>query len=101
MFSVLFMSINIRIVFGLQILYLCIHFSFACFNECNNFDSCTYVATANQHDTLVELIHLINMSNNCKRQLHYMYFFVMTSDESLLSSFGGISNNSLIHLLQF
>ena len=24
----------------------------------------------------------------------------MTSDESLLSSFGGISNNSLIHLLQ-
>ena len=35
----------------------------------------TYVATANQHDTLVELIHFINMSNNCKRQLHYMYFF--------------------------
>ena len=35
MFSVLFMSINIRIVFGLQILYLCIHFSFACFNQCN------------------------------------------------------------------
>ena len=48
MFSVLFMSINIRIVFGLQILYLCIHFSFACFNQCNNFDSATYVATANQ-----------------------------------------------------
>ena len=100
MFSVLFMSINIRIVFGLQILYLCIHFSFTCFKQCNNFDSGTHVATANQHDTLVELIHFINMSNNCKRQLHYMYFFLMTSDESFLSPFGGISNNSLIHLLQ-
>ena len=56
------------------------------------------VATVNQHDTLVELIHSkihfnINMSNNCKRQLHYTYFFKMASDESLFSSFGGISNN--------
>ena len=63
------------------------------------------VATVNQHDTLVELIHSkihfnINMSNNCKRQLHYTYFFKMASDESLLSSFGGISNNQLINLLQ-
>ena len=40
------------------------------------------VATVNQHDTLVELMHSkihfnINMSNNsyCKRQLHYTYFF--------------------------
>ena len=70
------MSINIIIVFGLHISYLCIHFSFACFNQCNNIDSGTCVATVNQNDTLVE------------------------SDESLLSSFGGISNNSLIHLLQ-
>ena len=75
MFSFLFMSINIIIVFGLQILYLCIHFSFACFYQCHSFDSGTYVATANQHDTLVELIHFINMSNNCKRLLHYMYIF--------------------------
>ena len=30
----------------------------------------------------------------------YMYFFKMTSDECLLSSFGCIGNNSLIHLLQ-
>ena len=139
-----------------------LHFSFACFNQCNNFDQsgqlcpwaihiCTImgnnrwdlwniltisvsivspgrepwleklpksvrltgnpwyltgltlivahnVATVKQHDTLVELIHSkihfnINMSNNCKRQLHYTYFFKMASDESLLSSFGGISNN--------
>ena len=69
MFSVPFMSINIKIVFGLQILYICIHFSFARFNQCNNFDSATYVATANQHDTLVELIHFINMSNNCNAAL--------------------------------
>ena len=35
------------------------------------------------------------MSNN-----YITRFFKMTSDESLLSSFGGISNNSLINLLQ-
>ncbi len=56
------------------------------------------VATVNQHDTLVELIHSkihfnINMSNNCKRQLHYTYLKKKASNEYLLSSFGGISNN--------
>ena len=45
MFRFFLMMINIIIVFGLHILYLYIaigglHFSFACFNQCNNFDSC-------------------------------------------------------------
>ena len=79
MFSVFLMLINIRIAFGLHILYLYIHWSCACFNQCNNFDLGTYGATVNQHDTLVDLIHpkihVINMSNNFMRQLHYTGFF--------------------------
>ena len=78
MFSVFLMLINIRIVFGLQILYMYIHCSCACFSQCNNFDLGTYGATVNQHDTLVDLIrpkiHFINTSNNFKRQLHYTFF---------------------------
>ena len=79
MFSVFLMLINIRIVFGLHILYLYIHCSCACFNQCNNFGLGTYGATVNQHDTLVDLIHpkihFINMSNNFMRQLYYTFFF--------------------------
>ena len=45
MFSVFLMLINIRIVFGLDILYLYIHCSCAWFNQCNNFDLATYGAT--------------------------------------------------------
>ena len=84
MFSVFLMMINIIIVFGLHILYLYIAIGAYTFDLHVSINVMILtvahnVATVNHYYTLVELIHskihFINMSNNCKRQLHYTYFF--------------------------